>query len=147
MRRSRIAAAAASLSIILASSASARADEASAQETTMRSPPALGVGIFLSSVGSAGLAAGGYLFATGAGACDQLPTDQVPTERQVDACTAGVNRQVGGVVGLVTGGAFLLGGIPLLAVGASPVTREASTKKPRVALDVGPLSLGVRGEF
>lgn len=112
--------------LLLASSGTARADG-------MQSPGAFATGVGLSSLGVAGLAIGGTMFSSGAGACDALPRDAMPSDTQIDACRAGVNQQVGGVIGLVTGGAFLLGGLPLLVVGAVPAGDDAG----RAAVQVG----------
>ena len=109
----------------------------------MQSPAAFGVGVFLSSVGAAGIATGAYLFSGGHAACDALDSSSIPSDAQVDACTGQVIRQVGGVVGLVTGGAFFIAGIPVMAVGASSArpndqARDEPNVAPRAALLVSP---------
>jgi hypothetical protein len=49
---------------------------------------------------------------------------------------AGIGQQTGGVVALITGGALFLGGIPVLAVGASP--REDGTRHSSALVRVAP---------
>ncbi len=111
----------------------AQAQTAPAPQRGMRSPFALGMGIFLSGAGTAGLAVGGYFFNAGSGSCEGISRDSVPSESQVDACVGGVNSQAAGIIGLVTGGAFLAAGIPLIIAGALP-----EDEAPRVSLKVGP---------
>ncbi len=116
----------------------ARADEATAPTapTTgggMQSPAAFAAGVFLSSAGTAGLIAGAYLFTSVDDACAGLDRGSIPSQSQVDACRGEVNSQIGGVVSMVTGGAFLLAGIPVLALGASP-----SDDAPTATVALGP---------
>lgn len=108
----------------------------------MRSPFALGMGIFLSGAGTAGLAVGGYFFNAGSGSCDGISRDALPSESQVDACVGGVNSQAAGIIGLVTGGAFLAAGIPLIIAGALP-----EDEAPHVSLSVGPMNGSLRVSF
>ncbi len=110
----------------------------------MQSPAAFGIGIFLSGVGAAGLATGGYLFASSGEGCSNISRDRVPSENEIAGCQSDVNQQVGGVIGLVAGGAFLLGGIPLIVVGATP---EDERPAPKVSLDLGPTSGALRVTF
>ena len=86
----------------------------------MQSPAMFATGVVMGSAGSAGLIAGAYLFTEGAGSCDGVSRATQPSDAQVDGCMAGLGQQVGGVIALITGGALFLGGIPVLAVGASP---------------------------
>src|SRR5690348_16694443 len=80
----------------------ARADETS---PGMQSPAAFGIGIFLSGVGAAGVATGGWLFASAGDPCGEIDRDSVPSDREISACQTGVNQKVGGVIAMVTGGA------------------------------------------
>jgi len=124
--------------VLVGASGEARAQD----DEGMRSPAALGLGIALSSVGSAGLALGGYLFSSGSGSCDGISRSQIPTEAQIDGCRSGVNQQVGGVVSMVSGGAFLLAGIPLMIVGGTSSSDDSSAAKandvPSVIFNVQP---------
>lgn len=96
-------------------------DEASRDDAGgMQSPAMFATGVVMGSAGGAGLIAGAYLFAEGAGSCDGVSRASVPSDAQVDGCMAGLGQQIGGVVALITGGALFLGGIPVLAVGATP---------------------------
>jgi hypothetical protein len=109
----------------------------------MQSPAAFGIGVFLSSVGAAGVATGAYLFSGGHAECDGLDASSTPSEARVDACTGQVIRQVGGVVALVTGGALFIAGIPMMAVGASSAGPGSQAQNepelaPRAALLVSP---------
>jgi hypothetical protein len=113
------------IATVIAATALPRAAQAEESETGMRSPALFATGIVMGGAGSAGLIAGAYLFADGAGSCDGVSRDREPTAAQVSGCQVGVGKQVGGVVALVTGGALFLGGIPLVAVGAS--ARDGST--------------------
>lgn len=113
-------------------------ESASGDAGGMRSPAMFGTGIVMGSAGTAGLIAGAYLFTEGAGACDGVSRDSLPTDAQVDGCMAGVGQQIGGVVALITGGALFLGGIPVLAVGASPRDGESSSTAARAVLKVTP---------
>ncbi|NUO50096.1 MAG: hypothetical protein HOV80_14670 [Polyangiaceae bacterium] len=122
--------------------------EARADETSpgMQSPAAFGIGIFLSGVGAAGVATGGWLFASAGDPCGEIDRDSVPSDREISACQTGVNQKVGGVIAMVTGGAFLLGGIPLIAVGATPED-EKSSNTARVRLELAPTSGSLRVDF
>jgi hypothetical protein len=101
----------------------------------MQSPAMFGTGIVMGSAGAAGLITGAYLFTEGAGSCDGVSRDSLPSDAQVDGCMAGIGQQIGGVVALITGGALFLGGIPVLAVGASP--RDDGTR-PAAMVRVAP---------
>jgi hypothetical protein len=140
MRIERAAFATAFLLVSMLAS-SARADDAA---TEMRSPAVFGVGLSLTGLGIGGVIAGGALLSSGMDACDGISRDEVPKRSQIDACQSGVNEQLGGVVGLVTGGAFLLGGLPLIFVGASSTEVEP---QPVVDVSVGPLSGSLRVRF
>lgn len=123
----------------------ARADESSGG---MQSPAAFGIGLVLSGIGAAGIATGGYLFASAGDPCGDIPRDEVPTDREIGACQTGMNQKVGGVIGMVTGGAFLLGGIPLIAVGATPEDEKPSKRaRARLRLDLAPTSGSLRLDF
>lgn len=102
----------------------------------MRSPAALGIGIFLSGVGTAGLITGGYFFADAGDPCGGLSREREPTSAEVSACQTSVNAKMGGVIGMVAGGAFFVGGIPLIAVGATPKDDEPAHAS--VRFDVAP---------
>ncbi len=143
------------LSILAAVAATAfSASEASAQaigplsppepSAGMSSPGAFGFGIVLSLFGVGGLGAGGYFFHAGGGACDGIDGSSVPSQAQIDACTTGTIEQVGGVVGLVAGGAFSIAGISLVIAGAIPGDPPT---RPRMSFDVGPDRAGVRISF
>ena len=125
----------------LTTSGHARAEEAGAG---MQSPAAFGVGLVLSSIGVAGVSAGGYLFASGSGACDGISRDRLPSDAEIAGCTAGVNQQLGGIVALVSGGGFFLGGIPVMAVGATPADDVAPVA---VSLDVAPSGASLTFSF
>ncbi|MBL8739601.1 MAG: hypothetical protein JNK04_00860 [Myxococcales bacterium] len=110
-----------SLAVVAGSPSSAFAeDEPESGEGGMRSPAMFATGVVMGTAGGAGLIAGAYLFTQGSGSCDGVSRDSMPTDAQVDNCMTGVGQQIGGVVALITGGALFLGGIPVLAVGASP---------------------------
>jgi hypothetical protein len=138
--RVRLVAACSALVGLLAASP-ARADD---DGGGMQSPAAFGIGLFLSGVGAAGLATGGYLFASAGDPCGEISRERVPTSGEIADCQTGVNKKVGGVIAMVTGGAFFLGGIPLIAVGATP---EDEQPKTRATLDIGPTSGRFRLEF
>lgn len=129
---------------------SARADEdadslaprvsAASTSSGMQSPAVFGTGLFLSSVGVAGLATGAYFFSGGLGACDSIDRSRMPSDAQIDACTSAVTKQVGGIIGLASGGAFFIAGIPAIAVGASSASANDETPDaPRAAVLVAPL--------
>lgn len=109
----------------------------------MSSPGAFGFGIVLSLFGAGGLGAGGYFFNAGSGACDGIDGTTVPSQTQIDACTTGTIEQVGGVVGLVAGGAFAIAGVSLVIAGAIP----GDPVRSRVSFDVGPDRADVRISF
>ena len=58
----------------------------------MRSPAMFATGVVMGSAGS-GLIAGAYLFTEGAGSCDGVSRDSVPSDAQVDGCMAGIGQQ------------------------------------------------------
>lgn len=119
-------------------------DEAiSSEGGGMRSPAMFGTGVVMGTAGAAGLITGAYLFTEGAGSCDGVSRDSVPTDAQVDGCMAGVGQQIGGVVSLITGGALFLGGIPVLAVGASPRDDGSTSASAAVKVVPGGASLTV----
>ena len=118
----------------------------------MQSPAAFGTGIVLSSVGAAGLATGAYLFSGGHAACDALSPSAIASDAEVGACTSAVIRQVGGVVALVSGGAFFIAGIPAIAVGASSAGPSVRAKDepddaPRAAVLVAPTHIDLVVRF
>lgn len=95
-----------------------------------KSPALIVAGLFMSAGGIGGLIAGGALLGGESGACSSLesaaaaasagtPT-AIPTDDDISACQAEVNRTVAGGIALVTGGAFVLAGLPLVIVGALP---------------------------
>ncbi|NUP11983.1 MAG: hypothetical protein HOW73_38545 [Polyangiaceae bacterium] len=94
----------------------------------MQSPFAFGLGLFLTGVGTAGLAVGGHLFTAGDDACEGLSPNAIPTLAQIDTCIEGTNQQVGGIVAMVTGGAFVIAGLPVMILGALPADRPESAK-------------------
>lgn len=112
----------------------AHADESGGME----SPGLFGAGVFFTSAGIAGLATGGYFFSKGSGACDDISRSSIPSEDQVLGCRDGVIQQVGGVVGMVTGGAFVLAGLPMMIVGGTSADDEPAPR--RVTVSVGPTS-------
>lgn len=112
----------------------------------MNSPGAFGVGIVLTSAGAVGLGVGGWLFSKGAGACDSITGESIPSDAEIDACTSGVTNQVAGVLTMVAGGAFALAGIPLIITGAIPAERE-DQPAPRIAVNVGPTNATLAIEF
>lgn len=121
----------------------ARADETS---PGMQSPAAFGIGLVFSGIGAAGIATGGWLFASAGDPCGEIDRDSVPSDQAIGACQTGVNQKVGGVIAMVTGGAFLLGGIPLIAVGATPED-EKGAKTARVRLELAPTSGSLHVDF
>jgi len=114
--RDRLAAAFVAGCLTIVSAEPAQAEE----PPEMQSPAALGIGVFLSSVGTAGLITGGYFFANAGNPCGGLSREREPTNAEVSACQTSVNAKMGGVIGMIAGGAFFVGGIPLIAVGATP---------------------------
>ena len=86
----------------------------------MQSPGLFGVGLLFSGIGVAGLGVGGYFFGQGSGACDGLSASSLPTASAVETCRTGVIQQVGGVLGMVGGGIFVIAGVPMIPVGATP---------------------------
>ncbi len=114
----------------------AKPAQAEEPATELQSPAALGIGIFLSSVGTAGLITGGYFFANAGNPCGGLSREREPTNAEVSACQTSVNAKMGGVIGMVAGSAFFVGGIPLIAVGAAPDDDEPA--RARLRLDVAP---------
>lgn len=99
-----------------------------------RSPALLVTGLIMTSGGIGGLIAGGVLISGSDGACANLQemaaaasnpksdaaSADLPTDGEISACQAEVNRTVAGGIAIVTGGAFVLAGLPLLIVGATP---------------------------
>jgi hypothetical protein len=104
----------------------------------MQSPAMFGSGIVMSSAGAAGLITGAYLFTQGAGSCDGVSRDVLPSDAAVERCTAGVNQQIGGVFALATGGLLFLGSIPVIAVGASPSDDKQRSSAIRALIGVAP---------
>ncbi len=130
----RALAALATVAITIGSTRVALAEEAEASTGGgMQSPAMFATGVVMGSAGAAGLVAGAYLFTQGAGSCDGVSRDSIPSDAQVDGCMSGIGQQVGGVVALITGGALFLGGIPVLAVGVSPKSDEPATAVVTVA--------------
>ncbi len=110
----------------------------------MQSPGLFGVGLLFSGIGVAGLGVGGYFFGQGSGACDGLSTSSLPTASAVETCRAGVIQQVGGVLGMVGGGIFVIAGVPMIAVGATP---EDDPPAPRIGLSIQPTGATFQMEF
>jgi hypothetical protein len=117
------------------------------------SPGLIVTGVFMMLVGSGGLIAGGYLFGGGTDNCDALlsaaesasPTadaSSIPDDNTIAGCQAEVTRKVAGTVSMISGGAFLLAGLPLLIVGATP--EDAPTQ---VSFKVGPTGGGLEVRF
>ncbi len=100
----------------------------------MQSPGLFGAGLFFGALGIGGLAAGGYFYSAGSGACDGISMSSIPSAAQVDTCKTGIVQQVGGIAGMVTGGVFLIAGIPMIAVGATPEDPPPA----RVGVHIGP---------
>ncbi len=136
--------ASATLVAILAAPRAAIADDA--PSGGMHSPAAFGIGLFLSTVGAAGLATGGYFFASAGDPCSDISTARIPTPNEIDACQTSVIKKAGGVVGMVTGGAFVVAGIPLIAVGATPEDEKPSSQA-RLRFDVAPTGGSMRLDF
>lgn len=113
------------------------------------SPAMLGTGLVMSSAGIAGVATGAWLFTQGGDSCQgisrqAISSGDIPTEAEIDSCIAGVNQQVGGVIAMVTGGALLLGGVPVLAVGASPSDEPGAA---HAVLSVSPTGAALKVTF
>jgi hypothetical protein len=117
------------------------------------SPGLIVAGVFMMLAGSGGLIAGGYLFGGGTDNCDALlsaaetasptaDTSSIPDDTTIAACQAEVTRKVAGTVSMISGGAFLLAGLPLLIVGATP--EDAPTQ---VSFKVGPTGGGLEVRF
>jgi hypothetical protein len=100
-----------------------------------QSPGLIVLGSFMSLAGAGGLIAGGYLFGQDTAACDALlaaaeaasaadsaadSASSIPSDADIAACQGEVNQKVGGTIAMISGGAFLLAGLPLLIVGATP---------------------------
>lgn len=130
--------------LVAAAPRDALAQDASTSSGGMQSPFAFALGLVLTGAGGAGLAVGGHLYSLGTDACDAIPRDRVPTDQQIDDCMASANNQVAGIVSMVTGGAFVLGGIPLVIAGAIP---EDEAPKPSVVLDLQPTGARLTVEF
>jgi hypothetical protein len=112
-----------------------------AQEDTgggMRSPGIFATGLLFSGIGIAGLSAGGYFFSQGEGACDNISTTQIPTMAQIETCKTGFIQQVGGGAAMVSGAVFLIAGIPMIIVGATPEDRPEPAPPPRFSVQAGP---------
>lgn len=99
----------------------------------MNSPGLFGAGLFMSGAGAVGLGVGGYFFSNGSGACDGVSTASLPSSAQIDTCRSGIIEQVGGTVGMVAGGAFLLVGVPMMIVGGT-----SNDDVPQVSVTLGP---------
>lgn len=117
------------------------------------SPGLIVAGVFMMLAGGGGLIAGGFLFGGGTDNCDALiraaenasPTadaSSLPNDNPIAACQAEVTRKVAGTVSMISGGAFLLAGLPLLIVGATP--EDAPTQ---VSFKVGPTGGGLEVRF
>jgi hypothetical protein len=100
----------------------------------MRSPGLFGAGLFMTGAGAVGLGVGAHFFSQGSGACDGISETTIPTVADLEGCKTGVIEQVGGAVGMITGGAFVLIGVPLMIVGGTSDDPEA----PQVAVSIGP---------
>lgn len=116
----------------LATPGTAHAEESGGME----SPGLFALGFIFSGIGATGLGVGGYFFNEGSGACDGISRSSVPSTAQVEQCRTGVIQQVGGGVGMATGGIFLLAGIPLMIVGALP--EDDAPPAPRYGFRVEP---------
>lgn len=124
--------------------------EALAQEDSgggMQSPGIFATGLLFSGIGIAGLSAGGYFFSQGEGACDNISLSQIPTMAQIDTCKTGFIQQVGGGAAMVSGAVFLIAGIPMIIVGATPEDRPAPAPPPRFSVQAGPTGGSVRMSF
>ncbi|MBK6518112.1 MAG: hypothetical protein IPM79_30520 [Polyangiaceae bacterium] len=132
--RPMLAAAALAL-VVAAAPREALAQDSAASSGGMQSPFAFALGLILTGAGGAGLAVGGHLYSQGTDACDAIPRDRMPSEQQIDDCRSSANGQVAGIVSMVTGGAFVLGGIPLVIAGAIP---ESEAPNSSVVLNVEP---------
>lgn len=155
-RRVHLAALAFSLATTFGLLGTAHADEpigvaadggvANADAGGMSSPALFGTGIVMSGAGVAGLATGAYLFTQGAGSCDGISRASMPSDAQIEGCMGGVGQQIGGVIAMVTGGALLLGGIPVLAVGASPAD-DAAPASTQAVITVSPAGAALSVRF
>lgn len=153
-RRAHLAAFAFSLATTLGLARAAHAEEptvaggadgTSSDAGGMSSPALFGTGIVMSGAGVAGLATGAYLFTQGAGSCDGITRASMPSDAQIEGCMGGVGQQIGGVIAMVTGGALLLGGIPVLAVGASSADGAApAATQAVITVSPGGAALSVR---
>lgn len=103
----------------------------------MESPGIFALGLVFSGIGIGGLAAGGYFFNEGEGACDNISTTSIPSAAQIDTCKTGFIQQVGGAAGMVSGGIFLIAGIPMIVVGATPEDAPRQPP-PRYTFQAGP---------
>lgn len=124
--------------------------EALAQEDSgggMQSPGLFAAGLLFSGIGISGLAAGGYFFGQGQGACDNISMSRIPTAAEIDTCKTGFIQQVGGGAAMVSGAVFLIAGIPMIAVGATPEDRPEPLPPPRFSVQAGPTGGSVRMSF
>jgi hypothetical protein len=109
-----------------------------------RSTPMLVSGIVLSTIGTLGVAGGALLYSSGISQCKDAAKNTVMTGGQhasdtlVDPCLDGAGTSAIGVASMVTGGVFLLTGLPLAVIGGWKVRDETKASPvPRVAVGPG----------
>ncbi len=113
----------------------------------MESPGVFAAGLLFSGIGIGGLAAGGYFFSQGEGACDNISLSQIPTMAQIESCKTGFIQQVGGGAAMVSGAVFLVAGIPMIVVGATPEDRPEAPPPQRFSVQAGPTGGSVHMSF
>jgi len=114
--------------------------------TRPRSPGLVAGGTVMVAFGAIGLVAGVVLLPVGA-AVKSTNQCHDPTGTKTFDCDYGPGSDMvtGGIVSLVAGGVLLLGGLPMIAVGARPQRVERARAAPTVA--VGPRGGSVRWTF
>jgi hypothetical protein len=134
------------LSTLLISSAAFAEEAADDTEPAMRSGVVFGLGVGMMTVGAAGVVTGAAVFTSREDACDGLREKGADLTRDdVDSCVAATHQQIGSIVGMATGGAFFLFGLPLAIFGGTtPAKKEAAAEVPTVAASVSPTEAAVR---
>jgi len=131
---------------------SAHAEEA-ADSSSMQSGAMFGFGLGMMTVGAAGIVTGAAAY-TSLSSCDDLRTKPLGdiTRADLDSCSSEPFQRVGAIVGIATGGAFFLAGVPLAIFGGvSRADERASTNpgetEPTVSASIGPTGGALRVSF
>lgn len=111
----------------------------SPDSSSMRSGAVFGFGMGMMTVGAAGVVAGAAGYAS-ISSCDDLRTMSAGdiTRDHLESCESEPFQKVGAIVGMATGGALFLVGLPLSIFGGSSHPDEVASEKRKVTASVGP---------